>query len=108
MIVLFKLGTQIKFQGIKLDRVRIENEQEEEYRANGWGCAWDILKESKGETKKEPVKFEEVDTNESGLLSVDEVRNAAKEAGIDGWEKKRIKTLKKELGLDDVNEHKDN
>lgn len=45
--------------------------------------------------------FEEADTNGSGALSVDEVREAAKEAGIDGWETKRIKTLKRELGYAD-------
>ena len=50
-----------------------------------------------------PVKVSkaDIDTNNSGKLSVDEVRAAAKEAGIDGWEKKRIKTLLKELGHGD-------
>jgi hypothetical protein len=53
-------------------------------------------------TSPEPVAptFEEADTNESGKLSPDEVRAAAKEAEIEGWETKRIKTLKKELGLE--------
>ena len=41
---------------------------------------------------------EEADTNNSGKLSTDEVREAAKTAGIKGWDTKRIKTLKSELG----------
>lgn len=45
------------------------------------------------------AEFEEVDTNKSGKLSNEEVRSAAEKAGIDGFEKKQIKTLKKELGL---------
>lgn len=54
-----------------------------------------------GEAKDsvEGVTFEDVDTNNTGKLSTDEVRQAAKEAGIEGWDKKRIKTLKAELGL---------
>ena len=43
--------------------------------------------------------FEQVDTNKSGKLSNDEIRQAAKDTGIDGWESKQIKTLKKTLGL---------
>ena len=43
--------------------------------------------------------FEQVDTNQSGKLSNDEIRKAAFDAGIDGWESKQIKTLKKTLGL---------
>lgn len=43
-----------------------------------------------------PTKSE-ADTNNSGKLSPDEVRQAAKEAGIDDYDKKRIKTLEAEL-----------
>ncbi len=48
-----------------------------------------------------PVKptFEQVDKNDSGKLSSEEVRDAAKAANIEGWDTKRVKTLKKELGL---------
>jgi hypothetical protein len=97
---LYKLGTSIKFQGVTLDCIKIEDHKESEYRANGWGSPWDILEESKSPT------FKEVDTNKSGALSVDEVREAAKEAGVEGWDTKRIKTLKKELGLSNGNESK--
>lgn len=37
------------------------------------------------------------DTNESGKLSNDEIRAAAKEAGIEDYETARIATLKKKL-----------
>lgn len=46
------------------------------------------------------VTFDEIDTNDSGKLSTDEVREAAKKAGIEGWKTKRIKTLKSELGVE--------
>lgn len=49
--------------------------------------------------KGEKPTFDEVDTNDSGKLSSEEVRQAAKEANIDGWDTKRIKTLKQELEL---------
>lgn len=45
-----------------------------------------------------PPTFEEADTNNTGKLSVDEVRAAAKEAGIRNWHNKKISNLKKELG----------
>lgn len=105
MIALYKLGVEIEFFGIKLDRVLIEDDKLEEYKAKGYGSPWEILEQSKS-TKK--TKFEEIDANDSGALSVEEIRNAAKEAGIEGYEKKRIKTLIKELGVSDGNEPKDN
>lgn len=43
--------------------------------------------------------FEEIDTNNSGKLSNKEVRAAAEKAGIESFDKKMIKTLKKELGV---------
>jgi hypothetical protein len=49
--------------------------------------------------KDAPTK-EEADANESGKLSTEEIRAAAKEAGIEGWDKKRISTLKKALGYE--------
>ena len=45
----------------------------------------------------EEVTREEADTNGTGKLSTEEIRQAAKDAGIEGWEKKRIKTLEAEL-----------
>lgn len=49
----------------------------------------------------EKPSFEDIDSNDSGKLSSEEVREAAKDAGIDGWENKRIKTLLKEMGHGD-------
>jgi len=45
------------------------------------------------------AEFEAIDTNDSGKLSNDEVRAAAEKAGIEGFETKRITTLKGELGV---------
>ena len=101
---LYKLGKTIEFKGIKLDTIAVQDDAVEEYKAKGWGCAWDILEQSKAPKKKKEVSVEEIDTNESGKLSVNEVRTAARESGIEGWETKRIKTLKKELGLSDGDE----
>ena len=39
----------------------------------------------------------EADGNESGKLSSDEIREAAKAAGIEKWDTARISTLKKKL-----------
>lgn len=47
----------------------------------------------------EDASFEEIDTNDSGKLSNEEIREAAKKAGIEDWETKRIKTLKDLLGV---------
>lgn len=44
---------------------------------------------------------DQADTNNSGKLSAKEVREAAKEAGIENWETARIKTLKEALGYGD-------
>lgn len=53
---------------------------------------WTVDKSSlEGMSKKE------VDTGNGDKLSPDEIRQAAKEAGIEDYEKKRIKTLEAEL-----------
>lgn len=56
-------------------------------------AGWTVDKESLNDS----ITKEDADTNQSGKLSVEEIRAAAKEAGIDGWESKRIKTLEAEL-----------
>lgn len=108
---LYRLGSTIKFQGIKLDQITVQDNEADNYIKQGWGCAWEILEKTKNPEAEEAV-FEEItkesiDTNKSGKLSVNEVRTAARDSGIEGWETKRIKTLKKELGLTDDNEQQD-
>lgn len=99
MYRLYRKGTRYDFQGIKVDSIVVDDDKVEEYKAKGWGCAWDLVIPNAIEANKTEEKFDTIDTNDSGALSVDEVRSAAKEADIDGWDTKRIKTLKKELGV---------
>ena len=47
----------------------------------------------------EEAAFEEFDTSDIRKLSSEEVRQAAKAKNVEGWETKRIKTLKKELRI---------
>ena len=52
-------------------------------------------------TDESKLDEKEADTNQSGKLSVKEVRVAAKKAGISNYSKKKIDDLKKELGYED-------
>ena len=58
---------------------------------------WTVDKASLEKPATKGVTKEEVDTNESGKLSSKEIRQAAKDAGIEGHETARIKTLEAEL-----------
>lgn len=77
------------------------------YLEAGWSTTNESIqaeeKASEEEAKAEVLSpaAKEADTNNSGKLSTFEVRAAAKAAGIEGYDKKRIATLKKELGYDD-------
>lgn len=51
--------------------------------------------------KSNPEDFIEGDLNDDGEVTNDEIRLAAKEAGIDKWETARISTLKGKLGYGD-------
>ena len=51
-------------------------------------------------TDPKKLAEKEADTNESGKLSVKEVREAAKKAGISNYSKKKVDDLKKELGYE--------
>ncbi len=68
----------------------IPPEQLQEHLINGWSV-----------TKHETPTKEEADTNGTGKLSNKEVRAAAEKAGIAGFDTKRIKALKVELGYED-------
>lgn len=65
----------------KLEELYVEYDQYESSISAGWSP------EKPGEKKAEPKKGP----------SDDDIRAAAKEAGIDGWETKRIATLRKAL-----------
>lgn len=83
--MLFTAGTSKTVRGIDCDIILVSAKQVESHLNTGYF--------------KSP---EEVyaDKNESGKLSNEEIRIAAKEAGLDNWESGRIKTLKKALGYD--------
>ena len=97
--MVFKAGDTHTIRGIKCDFARIELSQLDEYLALGYIQNEKDLIESV-EEKTIPTK-EEADTNNTGKLSSGEVRAAAEKAGIEDFAKKRISTLKKELGYDD-------
>lgn len=90
MVVLYNHGDETEINGIKCIVGRFEPMQYQEKISTGW------VTDPK-ELCKIPT-FEEVDTNCTGLLSFAEIREAAKVAGIEGWEKGRISRLKRELG----------
>jgi len=58
------------------------------------GAGWSVTEEPVAPTK------EEADTNDTGKLSNKEVRAAAEKSGIAGFDTKRIKALKVELGYE--------
>jgi len=72
----------------------IPPEQLQEHLTNGWSVT------EEADTSPEAPTKEEADTNGTGLLSNKEVRAAAEKAGIDGFDTKRIKALKVELGYE--------
>ena len=75
------------------EEMRCPYQHFEEHLANGWSV----------DKNPKPTK-EEADTNQSGKLSSNEVREAAEKAGIEGFATKRIKSLKVELGYEDTSE----
>lgn len=92
-IVLYRKGDSHVVRGVACEASRFEVSSLKNALAAGW-----VVDPS--QIDKAPTK-EKADTNNSGKLSVDEVRAAAKEAGIEGYDKKRIKTLKAELGYEE-------
>lgn len=92
MITLYRKGDKHVIRGHLCEARTFSIEELDEAINDGW-CSMPDLSDS-----KEAIK-EKVDTNKSGKLSNDEIREAAKKAGIENWEKARISTLKKSLGL---------
>lgn len=89
-VILYREGNETEVSGVKCISKRFDPFQYHQAIKDGW-----VVDPS--ELYRAPT-FEEADTNNSGKLSVEEIRQAAKEAGIDGWEKGRISRLKRELG----------
>lgn len=94
-IVYKKVGDKVKSQLVDIKYLAQELEH------GGWFTC------STGEAKEEEVKIDqdsdgeiskdEADTNETGKLSVKEIRAAAEEAGIEDFASARIATLKAKL-----------
>jgi hypothetical protein len=88
--MMFKEGDSSVVRGVKCDFIRIELAERPQYKIDGWADNEKELKEAKEEASKDSQE-----TEEEAVLNP--VRIAAKEAGIGGWDTKRIKTLEKEL-----------
>jgi len=89
MITLYKKGNSHIVRGVVCELRNFETTEFDYALSLGY-----ITDESKLDEK-------EADTNQSGKLSVKEVREAAKKAGISNYSKKKIDDLKKELGYED-------
>lgn len=83
--MLFKKGNTHLFKGEPCEIVKVSARQVDDYKAQGWFGSLDEAN---------------ADANESGKLSNEEIRQAAKEAGLDNWETGRIKGLKEALGYE--------
>jgi hypothetical protein len=83
--MLFKHGDAVEIKGVKCEYIRVEAKAVDSYLKQGYVKSLSELK---------------ADTNKSGKLSNEEIRQAAKEAGLDNWEKGRIKGLKEALGYE--------
>ena len=72
--------------------VSIETKRVQAYLANGYVCdPSELVAPSKAKADK----------NSTGKLSVEEIREAGKQAGIRNWHNKKLATLKSELGYDE-------
>lgn len=81
--MLFTHGNSIIDKGVECDFVVVSAQEVDEYLSKGYF--------------KTPEEVA-ADLNDSGKLSNEEIRQAARDAGIDNWEKARINTLKEALG----------
>jgi len=83
--MLFRHGDAVEIKGVKCDFLIVESKAVDSYLNKGY--VKNIL-----ELK--------ADKNKSGKLSNSEIRQAAKDFGLDNWEKGRIKSLKEALGYE--------
>jgi len=89
-IQLYKAGNSHTVNGIECEVKNFDFGEMELMLSQGWVKSPDETVESAA-TEVVVETSQETDTN------INPVRLAAKEAGIDGWENKRIKTLEAEL-----------
>lgn len=83
--VVYKQGDTHNVKGVKCELKVVTIGQFKEYLSDGWFAS---------------PEEAYADKNDSGKLSNEEIRMAAKEKGLDNWEKGRIKTLKEALGYE--------
>ncbi len=87
-IQLYKAGTDHIINGIECELVNCEIRSLQGMLDTGWYTA-------PGDWLEEPKEPEEIKATEEPDLN--SIRGRAKLAGIEGWDKKRIKTLEAEL-----------
>ncbi len=93
-VILYRKGTSHTVDGIQCEQGRFEVRRMQHLLSTGW--VGDIKELEAGDSITAPTK-EEADTNDSGKLSVKEIRAAAEEAGIEDYATARIKTLEAKL-----------
>ena len=86
----------ILFKGSS-ESVRIEPQYLPQYLQAGWQLEPEISTEEPTPDTPSDTEPEEAPGNGNNGVNIEALRAAAKEAGIDGWETKHAKTLKREL-----------
>ena len=81
----YRKGESHNVRGVQCELKNIKPSELEEYLSNGWVTSPNGLNDEPEQTESDNVE------------TINPIRQAAKDAGIEGWEKKRIKTLQAEL-----------
>lgn len=89
MKMIYKSGGRENIWGFECETKLVRPEDAINYFRDGW-----FERPGDWESKKSAL-----DINGDGEITNDEVRELAKESGIEGWETKRISTLKKALEI---------
>ena len=87
-IVIYRAGNAHVINGVTCEMGRFDVSRLQALLDDGWV------------TDPKQLLISEADTNNTDKLSSKEVRAAAKEAGIEGWETEKIKKLKETLGFE--------
>lgn len=98
-VYVYTEGDSHEVKGVKCRMELVQASRLQNHLAAGWVVdPLDLVKEP--EKEEVPEVAEEVEEKPKELSSQD-VREEAKEKGLEGWDKKRINTLKKELGYEE-------